>query len=284
MVRPPTLAVGEDRSASRLELFFDLAYVLVVLQLVSAFTENLTWNGLLVLVGLFVAIWLSWMDFTLYANRFDTDDVVFRVAKLARDPGHRRLRGQRHRTRSATYAVPFAACYLASRLILLRAVPARLAARRRRAGRRSTSTWPASSPAPPCGRCRWPCPAPPGTSCGPWPCSSTGSVRRWPPCAATSCRCTSSTCPSASGCSSSWSSARPSAAWSAACTTRTGPARRCWPAWSASWPSPRCGGSTSTSAPTRVPTTSPRPRRPRRNPARTPSTSATTCSSTATCR
>ena len=83
MVRPPALAVGEDRSASRLELFFDLAYVLVVLQLVSAFTENLTWNGLLVLVGLFVAIWLSWMDFTLYANRFDTDDVVFRVAKLA---------------------------------------------------------------------------------------------------------------------------------------------------------------------------------------------------------
>ncbi|HZA74057.1 MAG TPA: low temperature requirement protein A, partial [Propionibacteriaceae bacterium] len=72
MVRPPTLAVGEDRSASRLELFFDLAYVLVVMQLVAAFTENLTWAGLLVLLGLFVAIWLSWMGFTLYANRFDT--------------------------------------------------------------------------------------------------------------------------------------------------------------------------------------------------------------------
>src|SRR5215207_7506961 len=83
MVRPPTLAVGEDRSASRLELFFDLAYVLVVMQLVSAFTEDLTWSGLLTLVGLFVVIWLSWMGFTLYANRFDTDDVVFRIAKLS---------------------------------------------------------------------------------------------------------------------------------------------------------------------------------------------------------
>ena len=61
MVRPPTLAVGEDRSASRLELFFDLAYVLVVMQLVSAFTEDLTWSGLLILLGLFAVIWLSWM-------------------------------------------------------------------------------------------------------------------------------------------------------------------------------------------------------------------------------
>ena len=98
MVRPPTLAVGEDRSASRLELFFDLAYVLVVMQLVSAFTENLTWSGLLVLLGLFVVIWLSWMGFTLYANRFDTDDVVFRVAKLsatlATVPGGAPISGQ----------------------------------------------------------------------------------------------------------------------------------------------------------------------------------------------
>ena len=118
MVRPPTLAVGEDRSASRLELFFDLAYVLVVLQLVSAFTENLSWSGLLVLFGLFVAIWLSWMGFTLYANRFDTDDVVFRIAKLAATLA---IAGCAASATGAVgaYAVPFAACYLAGRLILL---------------------------------------------------------------------------------------------------------------------------------------------------------------------
>ena len=33
--------------------------------------------------GLFTAMWFSWIGFTLYANRFDTDDVVFRVIKLA---------------------------------------------------------------------------------------------------------------------------------------------------------------------------------------------------------
>jgi low temperature requirement protein LtrA len=118
MVRPPTLAVGEGRSASRLELFFDLAYVLVVMQLVLAFTENLTWSGLLVLAGLFVAVWLSWMGFTLYANRFDTDDVVFRIAKLSATLA---IAGCAASASDAVgaYAVPFAACYLTGRLILL---------------------------------------------------------------------------------------------------------------------------------------------------------------------
>jgi low temperature requirement protein LtrA len=118
MVRPPTLALGEARSASRLELFFDLAYVLVVMQLVSAFTENLTWSGLLTLVGLFVALWLSWMGFTLYANRFDTDDVVLRVAKLGATLA---IAGCAASATDATgkYAVPFAASFLVGRLILL---------------------------------------------------------------------------------------------------------------------------------------------------------------------
>jgi low temperature requirement protein LtrA len=118
MVRPPTLAVGEDRSASRLELFFDLAYVLVVMQLVSAFTEDLTWSGLFTLVGLFVALWLSWMGFTLYANRFNTDDVVFRIAKLSATLA---IAGCAASASDAVgkYAVPFAACYLVGRLVLL---------------------------------------------------------------------------------------------------------------------------------------------------------------------
>lgn len=118
MVRPPTLATGEDRSASRLELFFDLAYVLAVMQLVSAFIDNLTPTGLLVLVGLFVILWLSWMDFTIYTNRFDTDDVVFRIAKLGATAA---IAGCAAAATGAigAYAVPFAACYLTGRLILL---------------------------------------------------------------------------------------------------------------------------------------------------------------------
>ena len=82
-IRPPALRTAESASASRLELFFDLAYVLVVLELATAFYADLTWHGLATFAALYVALWFSWVGFTLYANRFDTDDVVFRIAKLA---------------------------------------------------------------------------------------------------------------------------------------------------------------------------------------------------------
>jgi hypothetical protein len=44
-VRPPRLATGEERTASRLELFYDLAYVLVVAELASALLKDLSWSG-----------------------------------------------------------------------------------------------------------------------------------------------------------------------------------------------------------------------------------------------
>lgn len=118
LVRPPRLQLGRAGTASRLELFFDLAYVLVVMALAKDFYEDLSWHGLLVFTGLFVAVWFSWVGFTLYANRFDTDDVVFRVAKLIATAS---IVGCAASASDAVgkFAVPFAACYLASQLVLL---------------------------------------------------------------------------------------------------------------------------------------------------------------------
>jgi len=82
LIEPPRLRTAEDRTASRLELFFDLAYVLVVAELTGAFAGDLTWHGALVFAGLFTATWWSWVTTTLYANRFDTNDVPYRLAKL----------------------------------------------------------------------------------------------------------------------------------------------------------------------------------------------------------
>lgn len=82
LIRPPELRTGEDRSASRLELFLDLVYVLVVAELAAAFAEDLTWHGALVFAAMFAVTWWSWVTITLYANRFDTDDVLYRLAKL----------------------------------------------------------------------------------------------------------------------------------------------------------------------------------------------------------
>ena len=72
----------------------------------------------MVMVGLFLAIWFSWMGFTLYANRFDTDDLVFRLAKLGATAA---IAGCAASASDAAgkYAVPFAASYLLGRLILL---------------------------------------------------------------------------------------------------------------------------------------------------------------------
>ena len=83
LIAPPTLRTEEGRSASRLELFFDLAYVLVVAELATAFALDLTWHGAFVFAGLFAITWWSWVTITLYANRFDTNDVIFRLVKLA---------------------------------------------------------------------------------------------------------------------------------------------------------------------------------------------------------
>lgn len=118
LVRPPRLHLGRDGTVNRLELFFDLAYVLVVMELAKGFYEDLSWHGLWVLLGLFAATWFSWVGFTLYANRFDTDDVVFRVAKLAATGT---VAGYAAAGSGAVgaYSVPFAACYLASQVLLL---------------------------------------------------------------------------------------------------------------------------------------------------------------------
>ena len=81
-VRPPELNTDEERSASRLELFFDLAFVLVVAELAVALRDDVTVHGALVFTGLFTTVWWAWVSSTLYANRFDHDDVLFRLYKL----------------------------------------------------------------------------------------------------------------------------------------------------------------------------------------------------------
>ena len=118
LVRPPTLRTGESATASRLELFFDLAYVLVVIELAHSLLTDLSWRGGATFAALFAALWFSWVGFTLYANRFDTDDVVFRVAKLTATLG---VAGCAAAASGATtsFSTPFVGSFLVGRVILL---------------------------------------------------------------------------------------------------------------------------------------------------------------------
>ncbi|MEP6650997.1 MAG: low temperature requirement protein A [Lapillicoccus sp.] len=117
LIQPPKLRTRETRAASRLELFFDLAYVLCVAELASSFLTDLDRDGVLEFVGLFAVVWLSWVQFTLHNNRFDTDDLVLRFAKLGTMLA---ILGAAASVSDAisTRVVPFTCCYALARVIL----------------------------------------------------------------------------------------------------------------------------------------------------------------------
>lgn len=119
LIRPPRLrAQDSERSASRLELFFDLAYVLVVAELAASFAKDLSWHGAGVFAGLFTITWWSWVTTTLYANRFDTNDVIYRLAKLG-GAGAVIAMAAAAQEATGTKGTTFALSYLVTRLLLL---------------------------------------------------------------------------------------------------------------------------------------------------------------------
>ena len=86
LLRPPrlqTLAGAEDdRHASWLELFFDLVFVVAVAQLAHGVVQDHSLLGFAIFAALFVPVFIAWQGFSFYADRFDTDDVIFRVVIL----------------------------------------------------------------------------------------------------------------------------------------------------------------------------------------------------------
>jgi low temperature requirement protein LtrA len=82
LVRPPDVNQESNRSATRLELFFDLAFVLFVARCADVLAKDETWSGGLKFAAILAVGWWAWASSTLYANRFDTDDAVFRLLTL----------------------------------------------------------------------------------------------------------------------------------------------------------------------------------------------------------
>jgi low temperature requirement protein LtrA len=84
---PPRLRTtegpGEERHASWLELFFDLVFVVAIAELAQQLEADPSTGGLLRFAALFVPVYVAWQGFSIYADRFDTDDVVFRLALFA---------------------------------------------------------------------------------------------------------------------------------------------------------------------------------------------------------
>ncbi|AZA11398.1 Bacterial low temperature requirement A protein (LtrA) [Corynebacterium gerontici] len=71
------------RTASPLELFFDLVFVIAISvgggHFHHALIEGHVWHGLIGFIMMFQCIWWAWMNFTWFATAFDNDDWLFRT-------------------------------------------------------------------------------------------------------------------------------------------------------------------------------------------------------------
>lgn len=82
LVRPPDVNREPNRSATMLELFFDLAFLTFVARAGDLLSADDTWTGGLRFASVLAVGWWAWASTTLYANRFDTDDAIFRLITL----------------------------------------------------------------------------------------------------------------------------------------------------------------------------------------------------------
>lgn len=79
------------RSATPLELFFDLVFVVAIAQasngLHHAITEAHAFEGVIGYLMVFFAIWWAWMNFTWFASAYDCDDLLYRLAVFVQITG-----------------------------------------------------------------------------------------------------------------------------------------------------------------------------------------------------
>ncbi|MFG2665497.1 low temperature requirement protein A [Streptomyces sp. NPDC048387] len=83
--------VEGHRTATTLELFFDLCFVVAIAQagqrLVHAQVEGHPGSGVVGYSFVFFGVWWAWMNFTWFASAYDCDDVPYRVTTLVQIAG-----------------------------------------------------------------------------------------------------------------------------------------------------------------------------------------------------
>jgi len=72
----------EDPHATWFELFFDLVFVLAIALLARKLEHDPSAHGFIGFAALAVPIWWSWVIYTAYAERFDTDEPGYRLLAL----------------------------------------------------------------------------------------------------------------------------------------------------------------------------------------------------------
>lgn len=108
-----------ERHASWLELFFDLVFVLAVAQIAKILAADSDLGGTLKYVALFIPIWWTWMGFTFYADRFESEETAYRVLMFAAMLAVAALALCLGNVFQTGGDIPFLICYVLVRLILI---------------------------------------------------------------------------------------------------------------------------------------------------------------------
>lgn len=75
--------INEERHASWLELFFDLVFVVAVSQVAKQLYNEPTGIGFVKFVVLFATVWWAWIGYSFYADRFESNEIVYRLLTFA---------------------------------------------------------------------------------------------------------------------------------------------------------------------------------------------------------
>jgi low temperature requirement protein LtrA len=123
-LEPPRLRTTadprEERHATWFELYFDLIFVAAVAQLSDTLARDPSGPVFARFCALFVVVAWAWAGFAFYANRFDTDDLIFRLAKSGAMVAIAALAINLTRVMAGHGgAVGFAAAYVAVRSLLI---------------------------------------------------------------------------------------------------------------------------------------------------------------------
>jgi len=119
-VAPPRLRTLEEseRTATWLELFYDLAFVAAVAMMGTRLVHDVSWSSIASYLGYFALVWWLWASHTFYADRYDTDDLIYRFLAGAQMVGVA-LIAVSVSLGEAGSTMAFALGYTAVRLILL---------------------------------------------------------------------------------------------------------------------------------------------------------------------
>ncbi len=119
---PPKLRREEcedgERSATWLELFFDLIFVVAIAQLAHNFQQDFSLMGLAKLGILFVPVWWCWVGATFYDTRFDNDGLVDRLITLIQMAIAASMAANIHHALDSS-SIPFSLSYIAFRAVLV---------------------------------------------------------------------------------------------------------------------------------------------------------------------